>query len=80
MALESTQPLIEMSIRCRVQVLTNLPLSCPDCLAVLGPSSSWSPRDLSKPAIPTILKKDLYYLKINRGNFINILSLLENSI
>jgi hypothetical protein len=76
MALGSTQPLTEMNNSWPVQGLTNLPDSCPDCLGILGTSTSWIPRGLSSPLIPTILKLDLYYLKVNTGNFMNKLPLL----
>jgi hypothetical protein len=29
--------------------LTTLPPSCADCLVILGASTSWSPKDLSRP-------------------------------
>jgi hypothetical protein len=58
MALGLTQPLTEICARgiffggkggwCRR--LTTLPPSCADCLEILGASTSWSPKDLSRPA------------------------------
>ena len=56
MALGSTQPLTEMSTRGiswgkggRCVRLTNLLPSCTDCPEILGASTSWSPKGLSRP-------------------------------
>jgi len=76
MALGPTQPLTEMGNMWPVQGLTNLPPSCADCLEILGTSTSWRPRALFSHLIFTILKLDLYYLKVKTGNFMNTLPLL----
>jgi hypothetical protein len=47
MALGSPQPLIEISGRCVWQI--TLPPSCADYLDILGPSTSWNSRGLSRP-------------------------------
>jgi hypothetical protein len=56
MALGSTQPLTEMRTRnisweggkgSRCVGLTTLPLSCSDCVEILGASTSWNPKGLS---------------------------------
>jgi hypothetical protein len=57
-ALWPTQPLTEMSTRWylggkggRCVRLTTLPPSCADCLEILGASTSWNRKDLSRPVI-----------------------------
>ena len=69
-ALRSTQPLTEISTRdtswggrggwCkgdRCARLTMLPLSCAECLEILGASTSWSPKGKSRPftILPAVL-------------------------
>jgi hypothetical protein len=69
MTLGSTQPLTEMSIRSlswrgkdgRCVGMTTLPPSYADCLRILGASTSWSPRGLSRPVQGQLY---LYELKI----------------
>jgi len=58
MALESTQPLTEMSTKNisrgkggRCLTLATLPLSGADCLEILRPSISWNPKGISMPVI-----------------------------
>jgi len=56
MALGSTYPPIEMSIRniplggkgCRCLGLTSLPPSCADCFEILGVSTTWNPQGMSR--------------------------------
>jgi hypothetical protein len=58
-ALGLTQPRTEMSTRDfsvgdkggRCIGLTILPSSCANCLEILGASTSWSPKDLSRPVM-----------------------------
>jgi hypothetical protein len=57
MARESTQPLKEEYQQyllggkgSRCVGLTTLPPSCAECLEILGASTSWSPKGLSRPA------------------------------
>jgi hypothetical protein len=60
MALGSTQPLMSIMILSggkdgRCVGLTTLPPSCADCLEILGASTYWSPRSLTRP-----LQEQLY--------------------
>jgi len=73
MALESTQPLAEMSTRNawwgkgdRCVGLTTLTPSCPDCLEILGASTSWSPKGLFRPVMGSLYRS--HYVTIHFKN------------
>jgi hypothetical protein len=69
MALGSTQPLTEMSTRgismgCkggRCVGLTTLPPSCTYCLEILGASTSWNPKGLSRPVMGLLYLYSLFW-------------------
>jgi hypothetical protein len=68
MALESTQPLTEMTTRGKCVRLTTLPFSCADCLEILGASNSWSPKGLSRPIEGLIFFIILRIRSIRKGH------------